>query len=420
MSILSSISFVTIKTDHVKYWLMLFFCFFPFLNLLRLPTDTQPNALLFSIPILLASLRKEFPSYYLFAFLLFLVAFITLLLSKLDLGSILSFSNYVSILIVPLAVFFTLRYLGGLSYEFFKKGVYAWGIVGFVQKFIYSSFLSFLLSRSSGDTLSKGRGVVSLAPEPTYYGSIILLFLIIYFLNFSQRKDYKMLTVLMIQLVFLSISSTSILVLGVALGMYFLAILINLPIKKILVIFCVSVATGILISFITPFFAGSRVYKLATIVLLKPELIMLDQSISERFNAIYFSIGSIFDNYGVPYGFNAYKDYMIKQSLEPENAMFFYNFQIENYGRILSGFGMGIFELGIFGLLVPFIIFLSIWRCLRNYAVLFAYILLNLILFTAMSLNNSLILFIIGNMIYISSVKKAQKTGSYVESNTIK
>jgi hypothetical protein len=396
-------------TNNFKYWLLIIFCFYPYLNLFQLGTDTQPNALLFSIPILLVNLRRGFPTYYLICFLLFAVAFITLLMSNLDFRSFLSFSNYVSILVVPLAVFFTLNFFGGLSYDFFKKVIYTWGIVGIIQKFIYGNFLTFILSRSSGVADSNGRGVVSLSPEPTYYGSVIILFLIIYFLNFTFKKDYKLLTVLMIQLIFLSLSSTSILVLLVATAIYLMVVFVNLPLKKISLILSVSAVIMLSIFFISPLFSGSRVYKLVSIVLLKPELILLDESIAERFNAIYFSIGSLFDNYGIPNGYNSYTNYILKQSQDPGNAMFFLNFKIANYGRILSGFGIGIYELGIFGLLIPLFIFASIWRCLKNHSVKFAYILFNLILFTAMSLNNSLILFIIGNMIYLSNLKKEVK-----------
>ena len=404
---LESLNF-SFNIKDFKYWVLIFFCFFPYLNLLRLPTDTQPNALLFAIPVLLVNLRRGFPGYYLTGFLLFSVAFLTLLLSNLDFGSILSFSNYVSVLVVPLAVFFTLKFFGGLSYDFFKRVIYCWGFVGLVQKFIYGNFLSFLLSRSSAVAEANGRGVVSLAPEPTYYGSVILLFLIVYFLNFANRKDYRLLIILIIQLLALSISSTSMLVLLVATGLYFVVVFVNLPVKKILFIVSASVLFTLLIALIAPLFSESRVYKLVSIFLSKPELILLDQSVSERFNAIYFSIGSLSDNYGIPHGYNAYKDYILKQSQDPNNSIFFFNFNKEHYGRILSGFGMGIFELGIFGLLIPLLIFLSIWKCLSSYSVLFAYVLFNLILFTAMSLNNSLILFIIGNMMYISYLKRHQ------------
>jgi hypothetical protein len=397
---------VSLKVDNVKYQLLIFFCFFPFLSILHLPTDTQPNALLFSIPILMVSLGKKFPSYYLLSFFLFLVAFVALILSNLDFVSILSFSNYVSVAIVPLAVFFTLKHIGGLSYNFFKIVIYSWCFVGIIQKLIYGKFLSFLLSRSSGVSESQGRGVVGLAPEPTYYGTAILLFLIVYLLNFSEKKDFRLLLIMLIQLVVLSMSSTSLLVLVVATTIYFLLIFVNLPVKKIITIICYSGAVTLLIALTSPFFAHSRVYNLIDIIISNPNLILLDQSISERFNAIYFSITSLFENYGIPYGFNSYKDYILKKSQDPANAIFFFNFNIEHYGRILSGFGMGIFELGFFGLLIPILILASIWRCLKNHSVLFAYILFNLILFTAMSLNNSLILFIIGNMMYLTYLER--------------
>ena len=161
--------------------------------------------------------------------------------------------------------------------------------------------------------------------------------------------------------------------------------------------------------FIFPFFNHSRIYKLILIVVSNPELIFLDQSVSERFNALYFSITSLFDFYGVPNGYNSFKNYILSKSQDPDTAIFFFNFNIDHYGRILSGFGMGIFELGIFGLLIPFFIFISIWRCLKNYSILFSYILFNSILFTAMSLNNSLILFVIGNMMYLSFVKEQKE-----------
>lgn len=418
MKIFNDIISAKIKTSHLKYWLLLFFCFFPFLSLFRLPTDTQPNALLFSIPILLVSLRKKFPSYYLLAFLLFIIAFLILLLSNLNFGSILSFSNYVSVLIVPLAVFFTLKFVKGLSYEFFKKVIYTWGIVALIQKFIYGNFLDFLQSRSSWVFESNGRGVVSLAPEPTYYGSIIILFLVIYFLNFSKKKDYKLLFILFFQLLIFSISSTSVLIFLCASALYFFIVFVNLTVKRILLYLGFGGVIVAMVLIIAPLFAESRLYHIANLVIAKPELILLDQSIAERFNAIYFSITSLFDNYGVPYGYNAYNEYILKQSLDPGNSIFFFNFQIEHYSRILSGYGMGIFELGIFGLLVPIMIYFSIWRCLKSYPVLYAYILFNLVLFTAMSLNNSLILFIIGNMIYLSYQKKEQKLNAFIETSS--
>ena len=104
-----------INMPNIKYWLLLAFCFFPYLNILRLPTDTQPNALLVAILILIVNGKKKIPAYYILFFILFYVAFIMLLLSNFEMNAILSFSNYTSVLVVPLAVYFTLKHFNGLG-----------------------------------------------------------------------------------------------------------------------------------------------------------------------------------------------------------------------------------------------------------------------------------------------------------------
>jgi hypothetical protein len=109
------------------------------------------------------------------------------------------------------------------------------------------------------------------------------------------------------------------------------------------------------------------------------------------------------DNFGIPNGYNTYQNYILLKSNIPDLRIYFLNFKIENYSRILSGYGMGFFELGLFGLLIPITIFFSLKNYLKLTPFFFAFILFNFILFTAMSLNNATILFIIGNMLYLNS-----------------
>jgi hypothetical protein len=142
-----------------------------------------------------------------------------------------------------------------------------------------------------------------------------------------------------------------------------------------------------------------------------PYLVFLDQSISERFNAIYFSIQSLSENFGLPKGFNTYQDYIYRKSLISDNKVFFYNYSYANYSRILSGYGMGLYELGFFGFLIPTFIFYAIKNSLEQKNIFFAFIIFNLLLFTAMSFNTSTILFILGNLVYIS--KNKLLNGSY-------
>jgi hypothetical protein len=396
---------ISIKPQNFIFWLLIIFCFYPYLNLLRLGSDTQPNALIVALLILFFNLKKKIPTYYLLTFIIFITALIMFLTSKMVMSSFLSLSNYVSILIVPLSVYFTLQYLKGLNFHFFKIIIYTWLVVGLIQRFISSTFLNILLSRSSGIVLENqfnGRGVVGLSPEPTYYGTTILLFVIIYFLNFYDKKDYKVLFALFFQLTYLSKSSTSIIVLFFCLMILFLIFLFKSKIKTLLYFISGFLISSFSFFLLMPLFNTTRIYNILNIFISNPQLIFLDQSISERFNAVYFTIGSLFENIGLPKGFNTYQNYIYEKSLIPENKIYFLNYNFENYSRILSGYGMGIYELGFFGLLIPVLIFISIKNKLKQNNIVFAFILFNLVLFTAMSLNNSLILFIIGNMIYLS------------------
>jgi hypothetical protein len=404
-----TLSTVKINIVDLKYWALLFFCFFPYLNLLRLGTDTQPNALIFALYIFLININKAIPKNHLVTFTVFFISVFILLISGFSVSSILSFSNYCSILIVPIAVYFSLKKFNGLSYKFFKYCIYTWLIVGLIQRFIASTFLTFLLSRSSGIALDSSlntRGVVALAPEPTYYGSTVLLFLIIYLLNFYEKKDYKLLFILLFQLVFLSLSSTSIFVL-IASG--FLLVFLQsfkAKFKTLLYTFLGVFFLTFSLYLLGPLYSNTRIYNILNVVISNPQLIFLDQSISERFNAIYFSISSLFENFGLPKGFNTYQNYIFEKSLLPEYKIYFMNYSFENYSRILSGFGMGFYELGIFGLLIPMFIFLSIKNQLKKINILFVYVLFNLLLFTAMSLNNSAILFVIGNLVFLNETYK--------------
>lgn len=396
---------ISIQPQNFKYWLLIIFCFYPYLNLLRLGSDTQPNALIIAFVILFFNFKKKIPTYYLLTFIIFITALIMFLNSKLVMSSFLSLSNYVSILVVPLAVYFTLQHFKGLNFQFFKIIIYTWLVVGLIQRFISSTFLHFLLSRSSGIVLENqfnGRGVVGLSPEPTYYGTTILLFVIIYFLNFYDKKDYKVLFALFFQLIFLSKSSTSIIVLFFCLMIFFLIFLFKSKIKTLFYFICVFLISSFSIYLLIPLFNTTRIYNILNVFITNPQLIFLDQSISERFNAVYFTISSLFENIGLPKGFNTYQNYIFEKSLIPEYKVYFINYNFENYSRILSGYGMAIYELGFFGLLIPILIFITIKNKLKQNNIVFAFILFNLILFTAMSLNNSAILFIIGNMIYLS------------------
>jgi len=393
------------KSNLFIYWLLLIFCFFPFLNIFRLPTDSQPNALLLSIIILLFNykqIKERFPvKLILFIFIAF-IAFLLLCFSELSIESLFSFTSYISLLLVPLAVYISLNKLGGIPKNLFLVTIILWGIVALIQRFIFVDFLSFLLYRNSGAGLM-GRGVNSLAPEPTYYGSILALFLIIYFINYTKKNSIFILGLILVQLIILSLSSTIVAVIFASILFYVLFQFLQFKISKTVIL---SLLTFILlITFTLLYFNESieetRIYSIANIFINNPDIILLDESINERVNHALFPLISIYDHYGFPMGFNRFQNYIISKMDNSTFSIFFVNIELDHYKKIMSAYGAVFFELGILGFAIPYYLYSMFRNILNNKVYLFSFILLNLLLFTSISLNNSLILFVFGNVLYL-------------------
>ena len=188
-----------IEKEHVKLdisniliTLLILSSFFPFIQIIPIGTDSQPYALMISMII--------FPFYFnrkinlsLFSLLIIAVfSIIILFISNIDFGSIRSLINYISLFIISYVTYKSLKFTNGLNYKIFKNIVYTWFTIGTIKTFIYSNFLSFLLPRgNSEDTIESGRGVVCLAPEPTFYGIICVLFIMLGYLNFKNTEGVK-------------------------------------------------------------------------------------------------------------------------------------------------------------------------------------------------------------------------------------
>ena len=97
------------------------------------------------------------------------------------------------VFLIPYVAYTSLKSTGGIPYLFFVFAVSFWLLVGSVQLLIDASFLQFILYReqSISDLIESGRGVTSLAPEPTFYGIICVFLAIINQLCFRNEKYYK-------------------------------------------------------------------------------------------------------------------------------------------------------------------------------------------------------------------------------------
>ena len=391
---------------NTKYLFFLFFLFFPFLSILRFPTDSQPNALIFSVIILLTT-KKIFKFNYLFfnLFSIFFISFIILLLSKLNFTNFLNFSIYLSILIIPYAVFFTLKEINGLPYNFFKFTVYIWGIIGIVQNFFYKNFLTFLIMRSNGARID-GRGVGSLAPEPTYYGTICLFFLIIYLLNFQSKKKYSLLLFILFQIFFLSKSSTIIFILLVSVFIYLFIYLFKFKLNTFFTFLLFALLFIVQFQIFDFYWEKTRFYNIVKVIIDNPKIILKDESISERINHTYFPILSFIENMGLPHLFGTFNNFIYSKITSGEHEILLNkDINIDHYQKIMNAYGSILFDLGIFSIFLFYTIFKLFKNILTNNLVFFIFLLFNFSLFTAISFNNSLILFIIGNLFYLNFIK---------------
>jgi hypothetical protein len=211
-------------------------------------------------------------------------------------------------------------------------------IITLIQNFIDKDFLTFFLSRSSA---AWGRGTVGLFNEPSALAAALVFYLILQFI-LDKKFDYISLFMVSIIIIFLAKSSLGLLFLLLLLGSY---IFFN-PKNSILIL------PSIFALFITLYLltgSDSRMGRLLDLLYTQPEIILLiDQSIHDRFFAIFFSLKGFYENYFFPNGFGAYSQAV--ETFVPYSEIA-NNSWISKGTTIMSGYGAALFELGIVGII---------------------------------------------------------------------
>jgi len=257
--------------------------------------------------------------------------------------------------------------------------------IGVTQMLIFPSIASCCVGNIADNTslLESGRGVSSLTPEPTFYGFFCLAFIIIFKIMNYKKYFY----VNLFGLVFLSFSSLAILCFAIYLIITFF---VQMSIRnKIYFISISGLIAAVLWTFISQL-------DLRLILILNNFIengfvvASMDESISGRLYHLVQPWQSFIDNWGLPNLFSGLPN---------------------GDPRILSGFGSGIYELGV--LFLP-VLWTIVYICLKyaltipnNIAVP---ILLGIIWFNANQLGMSVFIFYLA-FIYCQ-VKMEIKYGS--------
>lgn len=389
------------KINKSLYSLFIFFCFFPYIRIIPLDTDSQPNALLLGLIVLILYRPRKMVKELFCLFLLMVWAILLMIFSRFDFENIRSLLNYISLFVIATASYFILCRNGFISFKHFKMVVYIWGGTALIQQFIFPTFGSFLITRITGAGMF-GRGVTSLAPEPTFYAIICVLLSIICFLNFRTKPGYTYIQwIIWGQMVLLSRSTTVLLIAIASYFVYQIVIIAQKNPKALLKLLVFTTFFFIVINILVQYIESYRFGALLKKLLEEPQIFVnVDESVNERFIHAFFPLLGFITNYCLPHGYGCFSDYM---STIVKSGQFadYLPYVKSSYPRIMSGIGSALFELGCPGLLLLLVWYKCVVKFIKiNKHILLYGILFLCILFNAMPLSNAMVGFVFGNLIY--------------------
>lgn len=328
-------------------------------------------------------------------------AILLIMFSRLDFSNIRSLLNYISLFVITTGSYNVLCRNGFISFKHFKMIVYVWGGTALIQQFIFPAFGSFLIARITGAGMF-GRGVTSLAPEPTFYAIICVLLSFICFLNFRTKTGYTyMQWIIWGQMVLLSRSTTVLLIAITSYFVYQIAIVTKNNPRALLKLFIFTIFFFIVINISVQYVENYRFGALLKKLLEEPQIFVnVDESVNERFIHAFFPIFGFITNYGLPHGYGYFSDYMLT-IIKSGQFTDYLPYVKPSYPRIMSGIGSALFELGCPGLLLLWVWYKCVVKFMKiNKHILLYGILFLFILFNAMPLSNAMVGFVFGNLIY--------------------
>jgi hypothetical protein len=339
--------------------ILLFLVLFPYFSLINTPFDTQPFAVIFSILIFsILLIRKDndlsfpFPLWELF--LIFIYAIGIFFINSNYYYGMRSLAGYASVFFITFASYKTFKYINIKIYIF---SIYIWLFFGVVQLLFNKNFGSWLVPRMS---TSVGRGVTSLTVEPSYYATVCIFALILNELFYKNAKyNRKVYYIIMCMLVFQTIISFS------GLGFLFLIvfffskcislIFFDRGIKRYRILFYSTIILFliILLFLYLPALQYTRAGILLRSGLRGPmTLLFTDQSLADRVSHVLLSFYSLLYSYGIGLGLGTWGDYSNLLTVSAGGRIEeIANMWLSTGGRIMSGWGSVIYEIGIFGVL---------------------------------------------------------------------
>jgi len=404
---------ININFDLLSSFFLVFFCFFPFvkISIFGTPTDLQFYAFLISIIIICKNFNKtKFNLSYLFMPPTLLSILIFFFDFSFSLENLKFLYNYISLPIVFYASYSCIKEKK-LTHEnnLIFILILTWFIIGLIQYKIDNTFLTNLLYDSRGFN-TNGRGIGALAPEPSIYGLMCLLFLILTI----EKKMIISSILLIIQIFLFSASTTSILISLIVISIYLFFLVSNKSkiLLTITLIFC-FLNQGVILNFSTKYLNKDlRIYNILEQYklnyskndsLIKINIESFDVAVQSRIKHIVLPFKKWTENYAVPNGIFRYeieRDFYTvfpkKRDLVPESENIINFYEMSN--NVMSGHSRAAYELGIFFLfyiLITHLIFKK-YSNKKLFIQLRLFISFNVILLMPISYANPIIAFMLG------------------------
>ena len=396
------------KAPWLEFW-AIFFCLVPYLKLLPIPSDTQPYGALFAALALL--MRNKTTKWNVPIAIIGLSAMYLIVFGVVSHGTLLDAArSSLGVLSFTIVLLFGMnltiptfpRVYVGVQILWFIVSVYH----GFSLITHFPYIVVYLMNRVG---TGGGRGITSLAVEPSFLGMVMFLFLVFNELfakrGWISRKELVLFRYLNIFQMLFSLSVIPWLLIPVF-GVSLFILRTRSILRTISVILGIGVVFYLFATHVDSLLPKTRVTLLIANTARDPISLMLDFSFIDRFSSLYLSnlspillpIPGII-GYG-PGSFLPSNVIPIIDSMpysDMRTAMLSSGISLN--GRIMSGIGSLVFEAGWVGILAAVAIEVLVIRAgkfLNAQGIIFMLFTLNAILFNAMPLANSLLPFLLG------------------------
>ena len=326
---------------------------FPFISLVRTPFDVQPYALLAALLLICGAVYSSQMKLPVVLWLLGVPALYAIGLLWLqglpNLAGLRAVSGYLSVFAIAAATYIWARHL---KIELFAFAVYTWLAVALIQLFIYRDFGIWILPRFSPGY--SYRGVASLATEPSHYAGLCFFFLLLNELFYSYRlyskKQYLILAAILFLQILMSFSGLGLMLILIFISLKLcIMVVTRVSLKSLFRAFVtlLFVFTTTALALRNDYLRSTRAVSLVRIVLDNPNLLLRDESLRNRWTEVRLPLVGFYRSHGTGFGLASWTPNVVALTSD-RNALV--RFPRPSGGRIMSGWGTGLFELGVFGL----------------------------------------------------------------------